>query len=259
MEKLKKSLVIVSLATLGIACAMLIAGIFGLKVFSDPIILKILLTVSTISVTAGVSINEISVIKRKKILGFIGLALLLASATLAIILFIVPTLFSNSTMVKTTSIVAVTSLVFITIISNYSKLESSMIGLQIFAYIVFIAVDIIISLLIAGVNVFAVPGMPQMFGVLCICAVGLMIALSVLSSKRKATAITTEKHATIKVEDDKILISKAEYYTLKEENQKLKEQKIDEDKIIISKAEYYSLKEDNLKMKEELLKLKQPE
>ena len=67
MEKLKKTLTIVSLATLGIAVAMLIGAVFGLPVFKNHALLKILLTAATISVTSGMAINETAVIKRKRI------------------------------------------------------------------------------------------------------------------------------------------------------------------------------------------------
>lgn len=261
MEKFKKILMIISLSTLGIAVLMLISGvIFNLPVFTDKTLLKILLTDATVAITTGISINEISVIKRKKILGFVALGLLLASATLAIILFIVPSLFSNSAMVKATSIVAISSLLFITITSNYSKLDNYLLPFQIISYLVFLAVDTFIALLIAGVNVFFNGGMVSLFVVLCILAVGFMIALSVLSSKRKNEEPAV-KHTTIeKIEDEnKMIVSKAEYYSMKEEIEKLKNQKVDEDKMLISKAEYYSLKEENLKLKEENLKLKQAE
>ena len=258
MEKLKKVLTIVSLATLGVAIAMLIGAVFGLKVFKDPVLLKILLTAATISVTAGMAINETAVIKRKRVLGFVGLSLLLASATLAIIMFIFPKVYNNVDMQKATSIIAISSLLFVTVISYYSKLESSMLALQLVAYGVFLAFDVIVSLLICGVNVFLIGGMIQTFAVICIVAVGLMIALTVLSSKRKSSVFDKDEKEP-KLADDKMIVSKAEYDALKEENEKLKEQKVDEDKMLISKAEYYSLKEENLKLKEELMQLKKAE
>ena len=85
-----------------------------------------------------------------------------------------------------------------------------------------------------------------------------MIALTVLSSKRKSSVFDKETK-TPKVADDMMIVSKAEYNALKEENEKLKEQKVDENKMLISKAEYYSLREENLKLKEELMQLKKAE
>ena len=258
MEKLKKALTIASLSALGIAIVLLIGGVFGLEIFSNKVLLKILLTAGTIAITSGMAINEIAVIKRKRILGFIGLALLLASAVLAIILFIVPSLFANTTLLRVTGSVALSSLLFVTIISYYSKLEGSIIGLQIAAYLVFIALDVMFTLMIWGVKVLTSTLMIEIFSVLCILAVGGMIALTVLSSKRKASMFDKEAREP-KLADDKMIISKAEYYALKEENEKLKNNKVDEDKMLISKAEYYSLKEDNLKLKEEISQLKKAE
>ena len=264
MEKLKKIFVIISLSTLGIAVLMLIAGVFGLHVFTDVTLRKILLTDATICVASGLSINEMAVIKRKKILGFIGLGLLAVSTVLAILLFLIPTLYDNVVMVKVTSIFAVSSILLISIISHYSKLENYLLVLQIVAYAVFIALDVFISLLIAGVNILVINGMIHFFVILCILYVGFNIALAVLGSKRKSdlpaqTPVVQPAAANAEVDENKMLVSKAEYYNMKEEIDKLKNQKIDEDKMLISKAEYYSLKEENLKLKEELMQLKKPE
>ena len=261
MEKLRKIFMILSLSTLGIACVMLIMGVFGLPIFSNDILLKILLTAGTLSVGSGVAINEIAVIKRKRVLGYVGLVLLSISVVLALILILTP-LLSNPLVVRITAIISVSSIMFITIISQYSKLGSSNRVLQVFTYIAVVTLDVLICLLIAGVNIFEWPAMIEIFAVLCIVSVGLLIAINVVSSKMKnqqpeIIAKSNQENLQRQIDEDKMIISKAEYYTLKEENQRLKEQKVDEDKMIISKADYYSLKEENLKLKEELIKLKQ--
>ena len=115
MEKLKKILMITSLCGVGIAAVMLILQVFGVKIFAG-VPLRILLIVATIAVASGISINEIAVIKRKKILGFVGLGLLALSALFAIIIFCSSILTNGGVFVKITGITAISSIMFIIII-----------------------------------------------------------------------------------------------------------------------------------------------
>lgn len=217
MEKLKKILTSISLTCIAVAAIMLIAAVFGLNVF-DGILLKILLSVATIAVASGLSINEISVIRRNKILGLIGLALLGVSSLFALIIFWVGIEFV-STFTKITIIISISSIVFIVIISQYTKLLKHAFALQICAYVGLILIDIIVSVSIGGYNLFALPSFITWFVILCIVTVAMQIALAVLSSRHKGA----EDYLALK-NKDMVMVPKAEYEALKLENQNLKEE-----------------------------------
>lgn len=219
MEKTKKTLMIVSLCTLAISCIMLILAVFKVKIF-EGVPLRLLLVFSTIAVSCGISINELAVIKRKKILGFVGLGLLALSVVMAMIIFCSKLLDMASVFNRITGIVSVSSVLFIVIISLYSKLGKSVLGLQIPTYVCLIALDIMISLLIGGVALFEQNGMLQVFIVLIIVCVGLLIASSVISSKRKSVGEDFSHKGNIKM----VTISIAEYESLKNENELLKKE-----------------------------------
>lgn len=73
-----------------------------------------------------------------------------------------------------------------------------------------------LSLLIAGVQLFEVAGMLQVFIVLIIVSVGLLIASAVISAKRKDAGQSNNFAVEI------VKLSKAEYDSLLKENQTLK-------------------------------------
>jgi hypothetical protein len=215
MEKLKKILMIISLSGVGIAAVMLILQVLGVNIFNG-FMLRVLLVVATIAVASGISISEIAVIKRKRILGYVGLGLLSLSTLFALIIFCSNILITDSIFNRITGITAITSVLFIIIISLYSKLGKSYIAMQIPTYISLVAIDIILSLLIAGVNVFKVGGMLSIFIILCIIAGALLIATSVISSKIKSSEVAP------KVKNDMVLVPREEYENLKKENDSLK-------------------------------------
>lgn len=218
MEKTKKILMITSLSALGISCLMLIIGVFQHAIF-EGVPLRFLLIFSTIAVSCGISISEVSIIKRKKILGYVGLSVLALSVLFALIIFCSPLLFKDNFFNRLTGIVSISSVLFIAIISIYSKLGKSLLGLQIPTYISLILLDIFVSLLIGGVQIFEISGMLQVFIVLIIVCFGLLIASSVVSSKKKNSV-----ESGAKIKNNLITISKVEYENLLNENKILKQQ-----------------------------------
>lgn len=214
MDKTKKILMIVSLSALAVACIMLILAVFKVPIF-DGVPLRILLIVGTVAISCGIAINEVSVIKRKKILGYVGLGLLGISVVMALVIFCSKLLVTYSVFNRITGIVSISSVLFIVVISLYSKLGKSLLGLQIPTYASLIGFGIILALLIAGVEIFEVKGMIEVFIILVIATVGLLIACSVVSAKRKND--TQEKP-----EKDLITITKTEYENLKKQIEDLK-------------------------------------
>lgn len=71
------------------------------------------------------------------------------------------------------------------------------------------------SLLIGGYDLFKIDAMTEIFSVICVVAVGLLIALWILSSKKESQTNSIDDKLYVK-------ILKTEYEALKEENQKLK-------------------------------------
>ena len=214
MEKLKKILMIISLSGVGVAATMLILQVLGVPVFTTSWVLRLLLVISTVAVSSGIAINEIAVIKRKKILGYVGLGLLALSSLLAIIVFCSDLLVTESVFNRITGFVALNSVLFIIIITQYSKLGKHVIGLQIPTYISLVLIDIVLSLTICGVDILTTILTP--FIIVCIVAVALLIAVTVIASKmRSSEPVETSKK-------DVVTISRVEYEMLKKENEELK-------------------------------------
>lgn len=216
MEKTKKSLMIISLSCLAISCIMLILAVFKVDIF-EGIPLRLLLIFATLALSCGLSINEIPLVKRKNVLGYVGLGLLSLSVLFALIIFCTNLLTTYSVFNKITGVVSVLSVTFIIIISIYTKLEKSMLGLQIPSYISLILLAIMSCLLICGVEVFEINGMLQTFIVLIIVSVGLLISSSVVASKKKVEDKEKKEN-----KDEMIKISKLEYENLLKENEMLK-------------------------------------
>lgn len=213
MDKTKKILMIISLSALAVACIMLVLAVFQVPIFKG-VPLRILLVVSMTAVACGIAINEVSVIKRKKILGYVGLGFLAVSVLMALIIFCSNLLTTESIFNRITAIVSILSVLFIVVISLYSKLGKSLLGLQIPTYISLIGFGIFVALLIAGVDMFEITGMVEVFVILIIACAGLLLACSIVSARRK----------NISEKPDMITISKAEYQDLKNQIESLKSQ-----------------------------------
>lgn len=216
-NKTKKVLMIISLSTLALSCLMLILAIFKVKIF-EGVPLRILLISSAIAISCAVSITEINIIKQKKVLGLVSLALLMLSVLFALIIFCSPLLNNANAFNRLTGILSIFSILFMIIISLNTKLERKFFILQIITYIFVCVIDIMLSLLIAGVDLFNITAMTEIFWILIVVSVGLLITLSVLSSKKNVENIN--KHND---NNETITITKTEYDALLKENADLKE------------------------------------
>lgn len=215
MNKTKKSLMIVSLITLAISCLMLILAVFKVDVFHG-IALRFLLIFATTSLACAIAISEINIIERKRILGFIGLGLLTLSVLMALVVFCSPLLFNYNVFNRITGIVAVLSVAFIAVLSIYSKLEKSLLGLQIPTYVALGVLALMISILIGGFNILEIKGMLEVLIIDAIVTVGLLIASSVIASKRKDGDKPETK------QESELEMLKKENLRLKQENEELK-------------------------------------
>lgn len=215
MNKTKKSLMIVSLVTLAISCLMLILAVFKVDVFHG-IALRFLLIFATTSLACAIAISEINIIERKRILGFIGLGFLTLSVLMALVVFCSPLLFNYNVFNRITGIVAVLSVAFIAVLSIYSKLEKSLLGLQIPTYVALGVLALMISILIGGFNLLEIKGMLEVLIIDAIVTVGLLIASSVIASKRKDGNKPETK------QESELEMLKTENLRLKQENEELK-------------------------------------
>lgn len=221
LDKLKKVLMIISISAVATSALMLILQVLGVPIFKEQILLRALLIIATLGVTSGIALIELKVIKRKKILGYIGLALLTLSTLLVLIIFCTNILQNGGIYVRITGITALLSILFIIVISFYSKLGSKLKGLQIPAYACFCSVGLILILLIAGVSVFNIKGMTEIFIILCIASVALFITVGVISARQNSDNFARQE---VNGNIETISVSKEVYDNLVAENEKLKQE-----------------------------------
>lgn len=214
MDRAKKGLMISSLVSLGIACVLLILAVFKIKVF-EGVLLHILLVFATLTLASAFMINELNVIKRDKVLGSVSSALLLLSVLFAFIIFCSPLLENGGYFCTATAIISIFSIFFMIIISIKTKLNKRFFAIQIVAYILLCILDIFLSILIGGFNLFSVTAMTEIFGVLCVVTFGIILALIILSVKRNNQEVENQ---------DFVKILKSEYENLLKENKELKEE-----------------------------------
>lgn len=224
MKKLTKYLMIVSLICLAVSCGLLVGAVFGLPVFEDKMLLKVLLIFSTFAIAGGLAIGEINVYQKNKILGIISLSLLSVSVLLAIIsLFVEWGVFT-----KITIVVSLVSVLFCFIVSFYTKLGKSLLALQICTYVALTLLDIFLILLTCDVAIFETKGMLEVFIILIIASIGLCIATKVVSSRKKDTPIIENKREleTLKLQVESLTKEnetlRQQIDILKQENEKLK-------------------------------------
>lgn len=215
MDKTKKILMIISLSSLAAACLMLILAVFKLPIF-EGIPLRFLLIFSMVCVSTAISIQEVSIIRKRKVLGYIGLGLLGISVLFALIIFCSNLLYNYNVFNRITGIVSVLSVTFIAIIYIYSKLDKSILGLQIPTYICLSLLSVLICVLIGGVALFDINGMLEVVIVLAIVCFGLLLASVIIAARKKDIPTTTS--------EEMITITKTEYENLKRENEELKKQ-----------------------------------
>lgn len=194
---------------------MLILAVFKLPIF-EGIPLRVLLIISTICVSTAISISEVTIIKKRKVLGYIGLGLLAISVLFALIIFCSSLLYNYSVFNRITGIISVLSVTFIIIISIYSKLGKSILGLQIPTYICLSLFSILICILIGGVALLDINGMLEVIIVMAIICFGLLLASIIVAARKK--------EVTVSANEEMITITKTEYENLKKENEELKNQ-----------------------------------
>lgn len=203
MKETRKIITFISLAGLTGCVGLLIAAIFGVKVFEGTI-LNVLLSLAIVTAGTAISINAINYMNKKKILSFISLALTGALMVLAIIIVWGAIAWSNA-LTKITVLLAIATVFFNVIVAYRLKLENRYFAIQIAAYVLLGVLDIVLTLLVFEVNLFAYSWFWQPFTVLVIVVVGFLAALGILG--RRANDIGS-------VDNEKMLITRAEYNSM---------------------------------------------
>ena len=181
MVKAKKVLSFLAIGSTLVAIGLLIASIFGLNLFTG-VWLKALSTLATVAIASIFAINAVSFIKFKRTLAMVCLVLIGALAALSIILDWVPNL--PAIIMQITWVLALATVFFNIIVTNVIKLGSSHSVLQAITYILIVAIDVVLSLLILDiVNLFVYNMVPELFATACLVVLALLITLLVLSKK----------------------------------------------------------------------------
>ena len=217
MKKTKKILMLVSLISLALACVMLIARVCGLEAIFKKPFLNILLVLATFAIGTGISLAEINILRRNKILGWVSLGLLSLSSLMAIIIFVTPLFNDYNAFTKTTLVICLVSLLFALIVSLYTKLGKRLLPLQISTYAILSILVAMLSIEIWYTKFFDLGSVATIFGILSVAGVGLLIATLVVSNKRDDLP---EQKGNVET----VTISKQEYDALKAENEELKKQ-----------------------------------
>lgn len=191
LKKAKKILTIITIVSLCIPVFLLILAIFGVEVFKG-VLLSILLTLATIAVASAFSINALNFFEKNKPVSVVSLSLLGTSTLLGSIIywsgFSMPHIYNQLVM-----FLAVATVFFCIIVSTHLKLEKRFLVLQIITYGLVIIIDILLTLLIFGVQIFEVNGMVQIFITMCLVAFALLCVNAVLGKKSSETAEKTDK------------------------------------------------------------------
>lgn len=221
MKTAKKVLTTVSLATMSFAVAMLIGGVFGLKIFSNQILLNMLLSFATVSLASAFAISSLNLIKKQKTVSIISLILLFICLVFALIIywsnFQIPAWFGKSTI-----IISVTTILFIIIVSASIKLGNRHRVLQGITFGLITVLDIIIAIAVFGVPVFELAGFVQIFVVACLVVFALLCTLGILGKKSLEPEPKTQEKGFVKISVDEYESLKAEIKKLKEELEQYK-------------------------------------
>lgn len=201
MKLARKILTFTAIGSLAAVVIILIMAIFGLDVFTGDW-LKILLTLATVTVASAVLINSTNYMQKKKIIAYISMGLTCALVVLALVI-LWGALSVTDTISKITLILAMATIFFNIIISINLKLEKSYIALQAVSYFLIAVIDVLLTIVILGINLFEYNGFWQGFAVGCLVLFGLLCALGILARKPKE-----------EISKDSITISKAEYNSL---------------------------------------------
>lgn len=215
IEKIQKGLIITSIVTVSIVVIMLISALFGAEIFNNKTLTAILLTIAAISAVGFFINSALDMFNKKKIIAIISMVLLGFAFIFGLVNFW--THFEmEGIFPKISGIIAIASVLFVIIITTNAKLDNNFKVLQFVTYGLIIALDIILTLVILGVDLFGTEGFSEFFWAFCFIVFALLCINNIVGKR-----ITSNN-----LGKDYIKVSVKEYNELKERiNQLEKENK----------------------------------
>ncbi len=215
-ERAQKVLTIVSIISVAVSVMMFIGLYFGLKLFSNKYLLAIFLSFIAMAVVCFFSNSALDMYSKKKCISIVSLALLGLSFIFGLINFW--TYFElEGFFPKMSGVIAIASVLFVIIITTSTKLDNHYKGLQIITFGLTVILDIALTIVILGVDLFDNDTFVKIFYPLCFIVFALLCITNIISKRIN------------KIKKDFIQISLDEYNSLKErirelenENKKLR-------------------------------------
>lgn len=218
IKKSKKILTVISIVSLSISITLLISAIFGVDLFKKGPLEYFFLSLVTICASSFFMIKSLTIALSRKIVSIITIILLIFSTIGGIIIYWTG-MDKSITFNKIVGVLAIATVLFITIVSTYIKLDRLYLVLQIVTYCTTIIVDIILSLIICGVDVLENETVEKLFFALLLIAFALLGIINIIAVK----SINNEKYIRIKEEEYKELLDRVTQ--LEKENLELKGEK----------------------------------
>lgn len=181
LEKIKKGLTISSIVSLVVAVGFLIGAIFGLNIAKNPVF-SIMITFAILCIACVLAINSLTLIEEKQVMSIIDLSFICALTLLSIILLWKQVEITNIAF-KIDIILALFTVLFNIVVSYKLKLGKNLIVLQIITYVFVIAIDVLITIIILGIDLFKINWFSKLFWVICLVAFIMLVTISILSKK----------------------------------------------------------------------------
>lgn len=213
VEKIQKGLVISSIITVSIVVLMLISALFGVEIFNNKQLTATLLTVASLSAVCFFLNASLDMFNKKKILAIISMSFLGLAFIFGLINFW--TYFDmKGIFPKISGIIAIASVLFVIIITTNAKLDNNYKVLQFVTYGLIVILDILLTIIILGVDLFDNETFTKFFWAFCFIVFALLCI----------TNIVGKRIASNNLGKDYIKISVKEYNDLKERIRQLEEE-----------------------------------
>lgn len=204
----KKILTIVAICTVSISVLMLILAIFGVSVFQG-VLLNLLLSFATIAVASALAINSVNLLNKNRVVSIIATCLLAICTIFALIIYWsniqTPIAFN-----KLTILLGIASVFFNIIVSFTINFGKNFKALQWITYSLIIVLDIILTLIVLDVDVFALPMFWEIFAVICLVVFALICTMLILGKKLRDNPPIEKENS-----NEYVKILKTEYEELK--------------------------------------------
>ena len=204
-----------------IAAALIGIGLLFKVIAGSELIGNIMLTLLTLFIAGLFLLNSINAVSAGNKVGIAAAIMLIISVLLCVVLIWAGSLLGDfvTTYSRITVIVAMISILLDLIVGNYIILGKSLVIVQIFQYLSFAYVELVIAFVILGST--ALIELWQIFVTAIIVALTLYIVLKVKEKNIAQKAVETKSAGDYG--EDYVTITKTEYENLKAEVERLRE------------------------------------